>query len=608
MKSTITFFIILFSTITALAMPPQPIPRATSAETIAQTDTRKLVTPAGLGAALNNNNATLDNTVYGLDWDESADNYTRSGTLIGITNGTSPGNDYLPIQRRMQRCVLNDSGQLQYYLLPTDGTKKWDGSSANLDGTDGQVMVQIPKFYYLYSYTGTTHSWSISLTPHPGYQPHPAFYKNGAWVDYRYIGAYEGVLEDVSASIYANGVYLASKSLSFDSETKTIAKLTGSAATVNMTGAAAGTGFAPSDVLTLDGGTVGATITVATVGGSGEVLTITLTTKGYGYTTGVKTTTGGSGSDCTINIATLETLTNGFTNLAAGDKVTISGSASNNSTFTVATTGSASFTVDESVTDEPYALTATAVTQKDFTATSGDKLSSVTGYAPITQGTRAQFRAIAANRGSGWRQLDYDLVSALQLLYLTEYASFYSQSVIGIGITAVTDWLTYSDYNPISKTGNSNAAGNATGNTAGATSCATEKTKYMSYRGIENWYGHLWKWADGININNNIPYISNNTANWADDTATNYIDLGVTLVATNGWQSTLKQISRGFLPDAVGASEVTKITDYYYQASGWRAVLVGGKADSGGSAGAFYVFTYFASGNARQHIGGRLCY
>jgi hypothetical protein len=75
--------------------------------------------------------------------------------------------------------------------------------------------------------------------------------------------------------------------------TVNIATLSGSAiATVNMSGGAAGSGYAVGDVLTLAGGT-GGTVTVGAVTNTG-VTSVTLTTAGTGYTTGVKATTNGS--------------------------------------------------------------------------------------------------------------------------------------------------------------------------------------------------------------------------------------------------------------------------------------------------------------------------
>lgn len=473
-------------------------------------------------------------TPYGVQWNETADTYRRLGlALPAVAVATKPSDSLLPIQTKMRRCLLLDNGTVNYYTCPTNTALKADCATASdLTGTDGQVMVEIPAFCQRYGYVTPNHNWEIAepysdLSCPTGFTLHTAFVKDGVNVAYRYVGAYEGVLYDTSASRYADGIYQTAWSCT----------------------------FATSD-----------------------------------------------------DSITANTRTAPFKNLSVGDKITISGTVSNNTTVTVATLVSdVKITVTENLTDETAANTVIQ-TQKDWTATTGDILSSVSGKTAITYGTRAQFRVAASNRGSGWRQLDYDLHSAIQLLYFIEYASFYSQSMIGAGITAVTDWAAYNDSNPIAKSGNGNAIGNASGNTAGSTTCAAEVSDYMSYRGIENWYGHLWKWCDGININSNVPYVSNTATQWADDTATNYTALGITLHNADGYQATLEQISRGFLPASVGASSSTKITDYYYQVSGWRVVRVGGNAIYGGNAGGFVLYAVDSSADANRHVGGRVCF
>ena len=54
----------------------------------------------------------------------------------------------VPIQAGMRRCLLNDDGTVNYYLDASDSTLKEDGTAAVLDGTDGQVMDEIPDHYY----------------------------------------------------------------------------------------------------------------------------------------------------------------------------------------------------------------------------------------------------------------------------------------------------------------------------------------------------------------------------------------------------------------------------------------------------------------------------
>ena len=60
----------------------------------------------------------------------------------------------LPIQSKMRRCVVADDGTVVYYLHPTDSRYKENGDNAVLDGSVGQVMVEIPDHYVKY-YTET---------------------------------------------------------------------------------------------------------------------------------------------------------------------------------------------------------------------------------------------------------------------------------------------------------------------------------------------------------------------------------------------------------------------------------------------------------------------
>ena len=463
---------------------------------------------------------------YGVSWDEDADTYVRTGATAGQPAGQSLVAGLLPIQSAMRRCILNDSGGVEYYLGATDSTKREDGVTASdLTGTDGQVMVQIPAFYYKYGYSGTTHTWEISLTPGEGFSRHHAFIKNGVDVDYRYIGAYEGILYDTSASRYTNGVAL----------------------------------------------------------GLSSPLAMTFTNA--------------------TSVITCTTVTRPFTNLEAGDKFVVSVTMNNNGTFTVSSTTDQTITTVEALTDETAGNTVLK-TEKNWGT---DVLSSVSGKAPINYGTRANFRAAAATRGTGWRQQDYDLISAIQLLYIVEYASWYSQSMIGNGFTSFGNgWSALNSYNPIETTGNSNGDGNTT---AGVDNGWGATGSYMSYRGIENFYGHLWKWVDGVNTNNAVPYVSNDDTVFADDTTVNYTDLGITLFDDFGYPITLKQTARGVLPASLGASSHTYVTDMVtVTGSGWRLYNFGGAVSSGGAAGVASISIAGTSSGISPITGGRLSF
>jgi len=477
--------------------------------------------------------ASLDVSRYaGVKWNESTDAYTRTGMGAGFGVGGSLGSELLPIQASMKRCVINDAGAVQYYLDPNDSTKKVGGAAADLTGADGQVMVEIPAFYFRYSYGSNVHTWDISDLPLPGFSIHPAFIKNGVWVDARYIGAYEGVLYDDSKSVYTSDYNpVASHAATFD----------------------------------VDNGSGKGTITEDAAGG-------------------------------TI-----------YAQVQAGDVIVVTGTADNNGTYIIESIAGDDVITCTGVIAGADGAEATTIISAPAVDTGNDILSSVSGKKPFTGITRANFRLIAAKRGTGWRQFDFYLASAVQLLYLVEYASFYSQSMIGNGLTDWDggDWNTYNAYHPINNTGLSNAVGNGTGS---ASLGNLTLGSYMAYRGIENWFGHIWGFVDGFNINDNVPYVHNTDTQFADDTLTNYTALGVTLHNVNGWQNTLEQISAGFLPASVGASETTKITDYYYQVAGWRVALLGGVASYGASAGGFDWTLGSASGTLYANIGGRLAW
>ena len=508
---------------------------ATNAEALAGTDTARIVTPDDLKYVLDRRIQEY----YGVTWDESADTYVRTGSTAGQTCGVTLADAFLSVHRRLRRCLLNDDGTVNYYLCATDSTKKEDGITASvLTGADGQVMVEIPKFYYRYEYSGTSHTWEISPVPLTGFKVHEMFMSDTTEKDYVYIGAYEGVLYDTSQTAYVGGCYQTSVSAVFAT------------------------------------------------------------------------------SDDSITIATR---TGWATGLTVGQKLAVSGTTNNNGTVTVKAIKSATaITVDENLTDE---TAATTVIQSilDATATTGDKLSSVSGFLPMTGnasvGTRAHFRVFASNRGTGWTQEFADVMSGIQLLILTEYASFYTQSVLGYGIAAVAGWAAYNDYNPIAKTGNSNVKGHTTYNTATSaiTTGAGAKDVYLNYRGIENPYGHMWKFIDGFNVNNNIPYLCNNPTNFADDTASNYtrpvdiLDADVTMINANGYQNFLAKYGRAFLPTSVAAPADAshKITDYYYQVSGWRVALSGGDAAAGASVGAFVLRVADVSTDLSRLFAGR---
>lgn len=229
---------------------------------------------------------------------------------------------------------------------------------------------------------------------------------------------------------------------------------------------------------------------------------------------------------------------------------------------------------------------------------SGNKLASISGVAPAVSADLPTFRGYAHNRGTGWEVNDFNTVCAIQLLYLIEYANFDSQTQIGRGVVDVSAAV---------NTGATASLGNTSGKASG-----TDGQVSISYRGIENFWGNVWKWVDGINIKaDRNPWIANH--DFASDTfAHPYVDTGLTNGATDGYAINIgfgSGLDYGFLAsDVTAGSSSTYLCDYYYQATGNRAALFGGSWAAASKAGAFGWGLHAAASGVDSGVGARVAF
>jgi len=252
----------------------------------------------------------------------------------------------------------------------------------------------------------------------------------------------------------------------------------------------------------------------------------------------------------------------------------------------------------------------------DFTASTGDKLSSIANAKPIsglTQDlTRRKCGILAENRGNGWYQQYAATIACSQLLFTIEYASMNTQSKIGIGVTNKTD---DGATNMSELTGATTNLGNASGSVTN-----TNGYNVVSYRGEENLWGNIWKFTDGMNIYCDASqgihslYIADNAFAESKNTD-NYKDAGITLATKEGYVSAMaynEDFDWLFVPAETLGDSALPVGDYFYQnvssSTGYRVALLGGSWAHGSSAGAFrWHVTYTPSSRAR-FIGGRLVY
>ena len=126
----------------------------------------------------------IDVLSYGVEWDvtQSTPNLTRVGNLALHKS--------LPIQNSLKGCIFKD-GKVQYYLDSNNWNQKADGSgAANLDGTDGDVMVHHMKFYGKSIINGNKRQVRISV-----------FKIDDTWqeIPEGVIGAYRGTTDQTDA-------------------------------------------------------------------------------------------------------------------------------------------------------------------------------------------------------------------------------------------------------------------------------------------------------------------------------------------------------------------------------------------------------------------------
>lgn len=227
----------------------------------------------------------------------------------------------------------------------------------------------------------------------------------------------------------------------------------------------------------------------------------------------------------------------------------------------------------------------------------GNFLTSISsGNTAISTGvTRADFRTRARNMASGFQLRDIAAWCAYDLLYLVEYADFNSQAKIGQGI--VNDTAAH-------KTGETDVMVYHTGRAAG-----TDGKTAVQYRGIENPWGNVSEFIDGINILTQVAFICTEPESYADDTNDNYKSCGFTtpdsgFIKELGFSSVFPW---ALLPDiSGGGSSTTYIPDFVYSGLGERVLNVGGHITSEQEAGLFFFHAGVYSSGKSDKIGSRL--
>ena len=196
-------------------------------------------------------------------------------------------------------------------------------------------------------------------------------------------------------------------------------------------------------------------------------------------------------------------------------------------------------------------------------------------------------RTNAKSKGTGWGLIDWAERSAIQFLFVIEFANWNSQVL----------------FNQTS----------GTQNQTGLTDSLSYHTGYngkVRYRWIEDLWNGVYEWTDGLNVVSGKVYVSTDRENYQSD-----ITEGYTLIdgcAGNNYNIQKLKFDENNpwsigLPEQTGGSEYTKyIGDDGYILNGTCVLYCGGNWNSNSNHGLFYFNANNTSSNSNSNYGSRL--
>lgn len=273
---------------------------------------------------------------------------------------------------------------------------------------------------------------------------------------------------------------------------------------------------------------------------------------------------------------------------------------------------------------------------------SGDKLVSVKGQLPTVNFNRTNGRTWARANGfdgeTKWNLYTYEEHRAICHLFLVEYATRNSQKAVnteltpegfrqgglGSGCTTGTAAINGAQIWSFMPTGSSDSLGSGSGevtvtiqqtNQSGSNT-STITRKCNRYRGIENPFGHVWKYTDDV-----ISVYSNGYRTWyksvkPDQFTTkknaSYKSLCASTMVSSGYKTEIKATPTCdfFAVSVSGGSETTYWCDYNTDNADTseHCLLIGGSSVGGGRAGLFYLHSAGGVDASDADVGSRLTY
>ncbi len=226
------------------------------------------------------------------------------------------------------------------------------------------------------------------------------------------------------------------------------------------------------------------------------------------------------------------------------------------------------------------------------------KMKSVSGATVKVNININNYRKACMNNGAGYQQYDFLIDLIIKELFMIEFATTNTQSIMkgytdggntAALITGHTDYV---------KT----PSGSEISNTTGTYAC--------KYRGIENPFGNVWKWVDGISFDAEKVFICTDpTAYDGAKKTPPYFYYG-NRPTGEGYAKVVSPFDKNPLiqfTSATGAGASTYYCDYYYYNASGTVLIVGGHWYDGGNAGLWHWYGHYSATATDSDVGGRLC-
>jgi len=190
---------------------------------------------------------------------------------------------------------------------------------------------------------------------------------------------------------------------------------------------------------------------------------------------------------------------------------------------------------------------------------SGGALYSSSGRVILVTGTIDNFRTAARARGAGYQQRTNGSIKLMQCLYIIYYKNLNSQIAVGMGYVKSTN-------TSYLLTGTTKAYGfNSEIIKASNPTYMTDELHSIKCLGIEDMWGNVWEFVDGMYIGANRELLTCDLAKNFSTSGSGYKNNGCFSVGANkaGWNSKpVGNSNVGFVLDLIAGSDSTYLCDW----------------------------------------------